>query len=91
MFARGHRFWRAANRGRRSCLAGPIKACAQLHLHWMPATMTIEDFFPTEDDLHRATKLQSELGGDDLVTKDVRLAAKAATVRAGDHLDLRRL
>ena len=58
-----------------------------LHQHRVAAAVRVENFLPGQSDLHRTSGGDGELGGDELVRKDVALAAESSAIRRRDHAD----
>src|ERR1700730_12172261 len=60
---------------------------ADLHQDGMTPAVGVEDFLAGQCDLDRASGDDGQLGGHQLVRKNVALAPEAATVWGGDHAD----
>src|SRR5579885_1249852 len=67
-----------------------LDASLEFHQNRMTATVTVENLFPRQTDLHRAVQQEGRFRHDNLVLKRIALAAEAAAIRSGNHANVGR-
>src|SRR6185369_5311426 len=67
-----------------------LHARLDVHQHRMASTVTIEDFFARQRNLHRTSGNHRELANNDFMIERIAFAAKPTTVRRRDHTDVTR-